>query len=145
MLLFYIPLKHQKNLRFSGVFRGYRKAILGCNGLTWNKKTFSIIFKRLSVAKNFLRPESVLLNLKLFKLLHNYTIFKLLHIQHSGKCYLNLTRPTANSIFGINHASEAAVCRLRCQCQWRRSIVFIVNFEHISHLVLVFLSLTLNM
>ena len=29
--------------------------------------------------------------------------------------------------------------------QWRRSGVFIVNFEHISHLVQVFLLLTLNM
>ena len=29
--------------------------------------------------------------------------------------------------------------------QWRRSGVFIVNFEHISHVVLVFLLLTLNM
>ena len=28
--------------------------------------------------------------------------------------------------------------------QWRRSGVFTVNFEHISHLVLVFLLLTLN-
>ena len=28
--------------------------------------------------------------------------------------------------------------------QWRRSDVFIVNFEHISHLNLVFLLLTLN-
>ena len=28
---------------------------------------------------------------------------------------------------------------------WRRSGVFIVNFEHISHLVLMFLLLTLNM
>ena len=28
---------------------------------------------------------------------------------------------------------------------WRRSGVFIVNLEHISHLVLVFLLLTLNM
>ena len=28
---------------------------------------------------------------------------------------------------------------------WRRSGVFIVNFEHISHLVLLFLLLTLNM
>ena len=28
---------------------------------------------------------------------------------------------------------------------WRRSGVFIVNFEHISHLDLVFLVLTLNM
>ena len=31
------------------------------------------------------------------------------------------------------------------ECQWRRSGVFIVNFEHISHLALVFLLLTLNM
>ena len=30
------------------------------------------------------------------------------------------------------------------QRQWRGSGVFIVNFEHISHLVLVFLLLTLN-
>ena len=29
--------------------------------------------------------------------------------------------------------------------QWRRSGIFIVNFEHISHLVPVFLLLTLNM
>ena len=31
------------------------------------------------------------------------------------------------------------------QNDWCRSTVFIVNFEHISHLVLVFLLLTLNM
>ena len=29
--------------------------------------------------------------------------------------------------------------------RWRRSGIFIVNFEHISHLVLVFLLLNLNM
>ena len=28
---------------------------------------------------------------------------------------------------------------------WRRFVVFIVNFEYISHLVLMFLLLTLNM
>ena len=28
---------------------------------------------------------------------------------------------------------------------WRRSVVFIINFEQISHVVLVFLLLTLNM
>ena len=32
-----------------------------------------------------------------------------------------------------------------CVWPWRRSGVFIVNFEHFSHLVLVFLLLTLNM
>ena len=31
------------------------------------------------------------------------------------------------------------------QRQWRRSGIVIVNFEHISHLVLLFLLLTLNM
>ena len=31
------------------------------------------------------------------------------------------------------------------RCHWRRSGFFIANFEHISHLVLVFLLLTLNM
>ena len=30
------------------------------------------------------------------------------------------------------------------RCQWRRSGIFIVNFEHISHLVLEFLLLTLS-
>ena len=30
-------------------------------------------------------------------------------------------------------------------CQWHRSGIFIVNFEHISHLALLFLLLTLSM
>ena len=30
------------------------------------------------------------------------------------------------------------------RCQWRSSCIFIVNFEHIAHLSLVFLLLTLN-
>ena len=33
----------------------------------------------------------------------------------------------------------------KAERHWRRSGVFIVNFEHISHLFLVFLLLTLNM
>ena len=33
MLLFHTPWKHQKTFRFSDVFRGYRKATPGCNGL----------------------------------------------------------------------------------------------------------------
>ena len=31
------------------------------------------------------------------------------------------------------------------QCQWHRSNVFVVNLKHISHLILLFLLLTLNM
>ena len=33
VFLFYTPWKYQKTLRFSDVFRGYRKATRGCNGL----------------------------------------------------------------------------------------------------------------
>ena len=33
VLPFYTPWKHQKTFRFSDVFRGYRKATPGCNGL----------------------------------------------------------------------------------------------------------------
>ena len=32
VLLFYTPWIHQKTFRFCDVFRGYRKAIPGCNG-----------------------------------------------------------------------------------------------------------------
>ena len=35
VLLFYTPWKHQKTFRFS-VFRGYKKATPGCNGLNKN-------------------------------------------------------------------------------------------------------------
>ena len=36
VLLFYTLWRHQKTFRFSDVFRGYRKATPGCNGLTEN-------------------------------------------------------------------------------------------------------------
>ena len=34
--------------------------------------------------------------------------------------------------------------QLHVQMYWRRSGIFIVNFEHISHLILLFLLLTLS-
>ena len=41
VLLFYIPSKHQETFRFPDVFRGYRKATPGCNGL--NKPGLQVI------------------------------------------------------------------------------------------------------
>ena len=43
VLLFYTPWKHQKTFRFSDVFRVYRKATPGCNGLnsSWNRQKTS--------------------------------------------------------------------------------------------------------
>ena len=59
--------------------------------------------------------------------------------------------PADNYMFKVNNRNN----RTRCECskltvktaeqhQWRRSFVFTVNFQHISHLVLVFLLLTLS-
>ena len=50
--------------------------------------------------------------------------------------------PNGIYLFKVNNRNTRTRCEI-CQC--RRSGVFIVSFEHISHLVLVFLLLTLNM
>ena len=44
---------------------------------------------------------------------------------------------------GVKHVQKSTI-KTPERCQWRRSGIFIVNFEHISHFVLMFLSLTLN-
>ena len=62
------------------------------------------------------------------------------------------TYPTGNYIFKVNNTNTRTM-RKTCseltiktpeQCQWCHSHILIVNFEHILHLVLVFLFLTLN-
>ena len=52
-------------------------------------------------------------------------------------------------IFKVNYRNTRTRCEICSRkipgwCQWRRSGVFVVNFEYISHLVLVFLLLTLR-
>ena len=57
-----------------------------------------------------------------------------------------------NYMFKVNNRNTRTRCEIYSKltiktperCLWRRSGVFIVNFEHISHLVLVFLLLTLS-
>ena len=61
--------------------------------------------------------------------------------------------PDGNYMFKVNNRNTRTRCeicskltiRIPEQRHWRRSGIFIVNFEHISHLVLVFLLLTLKM
>ena len=63
------------------------------------------------------------------------------------------TTPAGFYLFKVNNRNTRTRCEIRSKLtmktperrQWRRSGVFIVNFERISHLVLVFLLLTLNM
>ena len=55
--------------------------------------------------------------------------------------------PTGNYLFKVNHRNARARCEICSKLtiktperrHWRRSGVFIVSFEHISHLVLLFL------
>ena len=60
--------------------------------------------------------------------------------------------PTGNYMFKINYRNTRTryeifsklIIKTQERRQWRRSGVFIVNFEYILHLVLVFLLLTLS-
>ena len=62
------------------------------------------------------------------------------------------TSPVRNYMFKLNNRNTRTSCEICSkltiktpeQSHWRRSGVFIVNFEHISQLVLVFLLLTLS-
>ena len=66
---------------------------------------------------------------------------------------LQTSNPTGNYMFKDNNKNTRTRCEICLkliiktpeQCQWPRSGVFFVNFEHISHLVLVLLLLTLSM
>ena len=60
--------------------------------------------------------------------------------------------PAGNYIFKVNNRNTKTKCEICSKLtikiperrHWRRSGIFIVNFEHISYLVLVFLLLTLS-
>ena len=60
--------------------------------------------------------------------------------------------PAGNYMLKVNNTNTRAKCEICSKLtiktperrQWRRSGVFIRNFEHISHLVLVFVLLTLS-
>ena len=65
---------------------------------------------------------------------------------------LTLLFPAGIYMFKVSNSNTRTRCKICLklpiktpeQCQWRRSSVFTVNLEHMSHLVLVFLLLTLS-
>ena len=93
----------------------------------------------ISKIQNYLRDPS-----KLFQSFQNYYYY-FFNFYHK-------TTPAGNYMFKVNNRN----IRIRCgicskltikipeRRQWRRSGIFIVNFEHISHLFLVFLLLFLK-
>ena len=80
----------------------------------------------------------------------------ILRIQSSVRCVRSGDSfnyiPAGIYLFKVNNRNTRTRCEICSKLtintperrQWRRSGVFIVNFEHISHLVLVFLLLTLS-
>ena len=62
------------------------------------------------------------------------------------------SNPAGNNLFKVNSRNTRTRCEICSKLkiktpewrQWRRSGFFIVNFEHMSHLVVVFLLLTLS-
>ena len=68
-----------------------------------------------------------------------------IHYQEPNE--INSPEPARNYMFNVSNRSTRTRCEICSKLtiktperrQWRRSGVFIVNFEHISHLGLVFL------
>ena len=76
---------------------------------------------------------------------------KLWFLSKARKSQVN-DNPAGNYMFKVNNRNTRTKCEICSKLtiktperrKWRRSGVFIVNFEHISQLVLVLLLLTLN-
>ena len=70
--------------------------------------------------------------------------FQFFLLNYALKYYWSLNqRPAGFYLRKVNCRNTRTRCEIASQ--WRRSGVFIVNFEHISQLLLVFMLLTLNM
>ena len=70
------------------------------------------------------------------------SVFNFGSFSQSAFTCLNLTVETLEE--GVKYVQNMLTIKATEQRQWRRSGVFIVNFEQISHLILVFLLLTLS-
>ena len=116
---FLYPLKTSENLWFSEVFRGYRKGTLAWNGLI--EQHFSIIEKK---SKKIW--ASIFFSQKIF----GGGIVSMTQLTFTcSKPTTETLKKAWNMIFKVNN---------------KHSSVFIVNFEHISNLFLVFLFMALN-
>ena len=88
-------------------------------------------------------------------MLHHFTNYMIGHGKSIKNHFKNSSSysPPGNYMFRVNNRNTRTRCEICSkltiktpqQRHWRRSGVFNVNFEHISHLVLVLLLLTLNM
>ena len=122
-----------------------------CSKLT--KQTTKLLENMFKVNNKFIRTMSVVSNI------FRECDFSLTKTQHKFHFQLQLQKqfninctPVGNYMFKVNNRNTRArseICskltiKIPEQRHWRGSGIFTVNFEHISHLVLVFLLLTLR-
>ena len=116
----------------------------------------SVIFKKLRIMANnwfrvgYFEEMTLIIQLKFYRL---FVLRVLSHIMmlDASYCYHPVwfsNFKAGNYMFKVNNRSTRAGCEicleLKLNTPERGSGVFIVNFEYISHLVLVFLLLTLS-
>ena len=81
-----------------------------------------------------------------------YVILVFFLLTWTGICRTRKTFPNRYYLLKVNNVKIGAISEINSkltiktpeQCQWHRSGVFIVSFEQISHIALVFPLLTLN-
>ena len=101
------------------------------------------------------RFENYLLTNSVTHFMHLLFFCSLWKHQDTGisRCFQGYRDPASIYLFKVNNRNTRARCEICSKLtiktperrHWRRSGVFIVTFEHISHLNLVFLLLTLDM
>ena len=118
--------------------------------------------KLITLEKNIISVQQLLLCLPLFFVFSSEVLNSGIKSCYDGvvfqvavceECFsIRLRCPVGNYMFKVNNRNIRAKCEICSKltiktperCHWRRSGVFIVNFEHISYLALMFLLLTLN-
>ena len=97
-------------------------------------------------ANRFFTPNQIVKKTVVKYCLFSLSLSPWLHALFDYQCQIKSTKCFSRCIWFNNRFRGLLLEHVLLQRrQWRRSGVFIVNFEHISHLVLVFVLLTLNM
>ena len=120
---------------------------LGCLDLTFLDLTIIVIMTVINIIMTdtiFTSGEFFARN---FKSVSGISLFKTLFspfLPGQDKLLIARINPTNNYLLKVNNRNARTTCEICSELKIKTLYNFIVNSEHISHLVLVFLSLTLS-